>query len=316
MADKKTIAIVGATGAQGGGLTRAIVADANGPFKARALTRNPDSPAAQALARAGAEVVKADIDDLESVKRAFDGAHGAFCVTFYWAHMSPEKELAEARTMAKAAKETGVHHAIWSTLEDTRRWVPLDDNRMPTLMEHYKVPHLDAKGEANGAFTDLGVPTTFLLTSFYWDNLIHFGMGPKKGRDGKLAFTIPMGDKKLPGMAAEDIGRCALGIFRGGDKWIGKTVGITGEMLTGGEMAAKLSKALGQEVRYNAVTPEVYRAFGFPGADDLGNMFQFKRDFQEDYCGARSVEVSRELNPQLQNFDAWLSANASRIPIE
>jgi len=76
-------------------------------------------------------------------------------------------------------------------------------------MDRYKVPHFDTKGEANNLFTDLGVPTTFLLTSFYWDNLIHFGMGPKKGPDGKFAFTLPMGDKKLPGSAAEDIGKCA-----------------------------------------------------------------------------------------------------------
>ena len=101
--------------------------------------------------------------------------------------------------MAQAAKDAGVKHVIWSTLEDTRKWVPLTDSRMPTLQGKYKVPHFDAKGEANAVFTELGVPTTFLNTSFYWDNLIHFGMGPKKGADGKLAFTLPMGDKKLPG---------------------------------------------------------------------------------------------------------------------
>src|SRR5205085_2842480 len=150
----------------------------------------------------------------------------AYCVTFYWAHLSPEKEKAEARTMAQAAKHAGVKHVIWSTLEDTRKWVPLTDNRMPTLMEKYKVPHFDAKGESNAFFTEAGVPTTFLLTSFYWENFIYFGMGPKKGPDGKLVFSLPMGDRKLPGIAAEDIGKCAYGIFRKGSEYIGKTVGI------------------------------------------------------------------------------------------
>ena len=103
--------------------------------------------------------------------------------------------------------------------------MPLGDDRMPTLMGKYKVPHFDAKGEADHLFADLGVPTTFLLTSFYWDNLIHFGMGPKRGPDGKLAITLPMGDKKLPGIAAEDIGKCAYGIFKKGGEFIGKTVG-------------------------------------------------------------------------------------------
>jgi len=316
MSDKKIIAVVGATGAQGGGLVRAIQSDPDGPFRARAITRDAHSEKAQALAQLGAEIVAGDVDDPPALERAFEGAHGAYCVTFYWAHFSPEKEIAQAGAMAQAAKNAGVRHVIWSTLEDTRRWVPLSDNRMPTLMGKYKVPHFDSKGESDHLFTALGVPTTILLTSFYWDNFIYFGMGPRKGPDGKLAITLPMGDKKLPGIAAEDIGRCAYGIFRKDGDLIGKTVGIAGEHLTGVQMATAFTRALGQEVRYNGVPPEVYRGFGFPGAEDLGNMFQFKRDFEDYYCGARSLEFSRSMNPALQTFDAWLDANKARIPIE
>ena len=315
MSDKKVIAVVGATGAQGGGLVRAILNDRNGGFAVRAITRNAGSDKGKALAQAGAEVVTADLDDEASVAKAFKGAYGVFAVTNFWEHFSPEKELAQARNIAGAAKSAGVQHLIWSTLEDTRKWVPLSDNRMPTLQGKYKVPHFDAKGEADKLFTDAGVPTTFLLTSFYWDNLIHFGMGPKKGPDGTLGFTLPMGDKKLPGIAAEDIGKAAYGIFKKGREYVGKTVGIAGEHLTGGQMAAALSKALGQAVKYNEVSPEVYRGFGFPGSDDLGNMFQFKHDFNKDFCGARSVSFSRSLNPALQNFDQWVGANIGRIPV-
>ncbi|NNG15238.1 MAG: NmrA/HSCARG family protein [Gemmatimonadales bacterium] len=316
MTDQKTIAVVGATGAQGGGLVRAIVNDPNGGFTARAITRNADSEKAQALAALGAEVVAADVDDVDSMKQAFAGAYGAFCVTFFWEHFSPEKEQAHAKGMAEAAKDARLQHVIWSTLDDTRVRVPLSDDRMPTLMDKYKVPHFDAKGESNAFFTDAGVPTTFLLTSFYWDNLIYFGMGPKKGPDGKLAITLPMGDKKLPGIAAEDIGGCAYGIFKQGGALIGKTVGIAGEHLTGAEMAAALSTAMEEPVGYNAVSPEVYRGFGFPGAEDLGNMFQYKRDFEADYCGARDLAFSRSLNPSLQTFAVWLDRNKDRIPIE
>ncbi len=316
MSDKKIIAVVGATGAQGGGLVRAILADRDGPFSARALTRNPKSDKAQALAAAGAEVVAGDVDDPASLRRAFEGAHGAFCVTFFWDHFSPEKEYAEARSMAEAAKQTGVRHVIWSTLDDTRRFVPLDDDRMPTLMGKYKVPHFDAKGEADALFTQAGAPTTFLLTSFYWENFIYFGAGPKRGADGKLALVMPMGDRKLPGISSEDIGKCALAIFRRGREFIGRTVGIAGEHLSGAEMAAAMSRALGETVTYQDVPPEVYRSFDFPGADDMGNMFQFKRDFNEYFRGARSVEFSRSLNPELQTFERWLSRNGSRIPIE
>jgi len=315
MADKKIIAVVGATGAQGGGLVRAILEDKNGPFAARVITRDVSSEKAKAFAEDGAEVVKGDVDDVKSLTKAFEDAHGAFCVTFYWAHMKPEKELSQARNLAQAAKDSKVEHVIWSTLEDTRKSIPLSDDRMPTLMGKYKVPHLDAKGEANAIFTELGVPTTFLVTSFYWDNFIHFGMGPKKGADGKLAITLPMGKKKLAGIAAEDIGKTAYRIFEEGDEWIGKTVGIAGGHLTGAQMAKALAKSLGQEIRYNEVTPAEFRAFGFPGADDLGNMFQFFRDFDQDCCDARSISETKKLNPELLNFDRWLAAHKSQIPI-
>jgi uncharacterized protein YbjT (DUF2867 family) len=316
VSDTKVIAVLGATGAQGGGLVRAIQNDPQGGFKARAITRNPDSEKAKALAALGAEVVAADVDDEDSLIQAFQGAYGAFCVTFFWEHFSPAKEAAHARNMAQAAKRAELQHVIWSSLEDTRKLVPLTDDRMPTLQEKYKVPHFDEKGAADELFLKSGIPTTILLTSFYWDNFIYFGSGPKKGPDGVLALTMPMGDKKLPGMAAEDIGKCAYGIFKAGKKYVGKTVGITGEFLTGEEMADRMGKALGQKVVYNEVTPDQYRSFGFPGADDLGNMFQFKRDFNKEFLAARDPKLSRELNPELQDFQTWLSRNAKSIPLE
>jgi uncharacterized protein YbjT (DUF2867 family) len=316
MAQQRIIAVLGATGAQGGGLVRAVQSDRQGQFRARAITRDTNSAKAKELQALGAEVVAADIGDEASLARAFEGSDAAFCVTFFWAHFSPEKELADAGNMAHAAKRAGVGQVVWSTLEDTRKWVPLDDNRMPTLMGKYKVPHFDAKGEANHLFADAGVPTTNLLTSFYWDNFVHFGSGPKRGPDGRLALTLPMGDRKLPGIAVEDIGKCAYGIFKAGSEYVGKTVGIAGEHLTGTEMAAGLTKALGQEVVYNSVLPDVYRSFGFPGAEDLGNMFQFKRDFNEYFCGVRSPEFSRHLNPELQTYAEWLDRNKSSIPLD
>ena len=316
MSDKKIIAIVGATGAQGGGLVRAILADQSGPFRVRALTRNVNSEKAQALSAAGAEVVPADLDDLATLRRAFEGAYGAFCLTFFWEHFSPQKELAQAASTAEAAKQAGVQHVIWSTLDDTRKLIPLSDDRMPTLQGKYKVPHFDAKGEADALFIQAGVPTTNLQTVFFWENFIFFGAGPKRGPDGKLALVMPMGDKKLPGIAAADIGKCALGVFKRGKEFIGKTIGIAGEHVTGQRMAEGMSKAVGEKVVYQDVPPEVYRGFGFPGADDMGNMFQFKRDFNEYFTRSRSVELSRSLNPELQSYQQWLERNGDRIPVE
>ena len=315
MRNKMILAVVGATGAQGGGLARAVLNDSEGRFAVRALTRKPSSPRALELAQLGAEVVQADLDDPTSLERAFDSAYGAFCVTNFWEHFSPERETAQAANMAKAAKAAGLWHVIWSTLEDTRQWVPFEDDRLPTLMGKFKVPHFDAKGEADRFFDEAGLPVTFLLTSFYFENFIYFGAGPRKNPAGKLAIAFPMGDKKLPSIAVDDIGRCAYGIFRSGAEFIGKTVGVAAEHLSGAEMAAALSRALGTEVVYEAMDPEVYRGLGFPGAEDLGNMFQFTRDFAEDFCQARNIELSRRLNGSLQSFDEWLAVHKSQIPV-
>ncbi len=314
MADK-IIAVVGATGAQGGGLVRAIQSDISGEFRSRAITRNPNSDKAKALAALGAEVVQADIEDIESIKSAFEGAYGAFCVTFFWNHLSPETESRTARNMADSAKAAGVKHVVWSTLEDSREWIPIEDKSMPTLMEKFKVPHFDAKGEADDYYRQ-NVPATIMRTCFYWDNMIYFGLGPKKGPDGNFYVTFPLGDAKMPGMASEDIGKCALGIFKNPGKYIGRTLGIAGENLSGQDMANKLSSALNIDVKYNNIDPDTYRGFGFPGAEDMGNMFQMKRDFEKQYIANRDIDESRRLNPGLHSFDSWLTQNASKIPLD
>lgn len=316
MAQKKIIVVFGATGAQGGGLARAILHDTKSEFSVRAVTRNTHLPAAQKLAEMGAELVTADLDDPQSLDKALEGAYGAYFVTFFWAHFSPEKEGEHAKNLAEAAKKANLQHVIWSTLEDTRNWIPLEDNSMPTLMGKYKVPHFDGKGESDHYFTDAGVPTTFLLPSFYWENMIYFGMGPKKTPDGKLALTFPMGDKKMAGIATEDIGKCAYGIFKRGNSLVGRHIGVAGEQLTGNEMAKEFTDALGKEVFYNEITPEQFRKFGFPGAEDLGNMFQFYRDFDDVCNDTRDVQFSKELNPELMSFRIWLKENAQKIPLE
>jgi uncharacterized protein YbjT (DUF2867 family) len=311
MANSRVIAVIGATGAQGGSLARAILADPSGGFACRAITREPNKESARALAAKGAEVVQADLDDPANLKKAFAGAHGAFCVTNFWEHFSAEKEKVQAKNLADAAKACSLQHVIWSTLEDTRKLMSPDDTRMPMLQGRYRVPHFDAKAEANAYFA--GLPVTFLIISFYWDNIYASGLAPKKGDDGVYGWTLPMGDKRLAGIAVEDVGKVAYGIFKASSKYIGKTVGITGENLTVDQISEKLGKGLGVPVKYTAVEPAAYRGFGFPGADEMGNMFQIYRDFEKEVLGARSADVARSLNPSLQSFDQWLAVNKSKI---
>ena len=316
MGIKRIIAVVGATGTQGGSVARAILGDRAGDFALRVLTRKPSGERAQELARLGAEVVYADADALDSMKRAFTGVYGAYCMTDFWGGQGdPEREHVQGSTMAEAARCASVQHVIWSTLEDTRRYIPLSDSRMPTLLGKYKVPHFDGKGEADEAFRELGVPTTFLLTSFYWENLLHFpGMGLAKNAGGDFVFAMPMAGKKLPGIAVDDIGLCALGVFKH-ESHVGQTVGIAGEHPTCDQMAASLTKVLGKPVRYMDVDPAAFRTRDFPGAAELSNMLQFKRDFQDIFCGSRSIKHSRELNPALQTFEQWLTRHAGEFAI-
>src|SRR5437667_10258594 len=123
-----------------------------------------------------------------------------------------------------------------------------------------------------------------------------------------------MGDSRLAGIAGEDIGKAALGIFKGGQQYIGKTVGIAGEFLTIEEMGKKLSQGLGiGPVKYNAVDANVYRSFGFPGADEMGNMFQAYRDFAKEMLANRSLESARTLNPALQSFEQFVAKQKAAI---
>jgi len=322
MAEKKIIAVVGATGAQGGGLARAILADVDGPFRLRALTRNPESGSAKELAALGAEVVKADLDDEASLRAAFEGVHGAFVVTNYWAPRTEEEEAAQSRAemelaqagrAAAAAKAAGVEHVIWSTFEDTRDFFGTDDSIAPSVEGGYKVPHFDAKAEANELFTRLDLPMTFLVTTFYFESM-KLGMFTSR-ENGKLGVTLPIGDARSSGVASEDIGRTALGVFKRGSEFIGKTVGVAGSHLTGVEWAAALGTALGEEVEYRPTSWEEYRAYPFPGAVEISNMFQYYAQDSDRFTSARDLDLARELNPELKSFPEWLEANKAGIPL-
>jgi uncharacterized protein YbjT (DUF2867 family) len=310
---KQLIVVMGATGAQGGGLARAIAADKSGAFTARAVTRNPGSEKAAALTKLGVEVVQADADDQASLERAFAGAHGVFAVTNFWEVLSVDREGAQAAAMARATRAAGVQHVVWSTLEDTRQRISLDDGRLPVLFEKYLVPHFDSKGQMDRVFASEAAPTSYLLASFYWENFIHFGMGPRAGENGRYTLALPLGGAKLPGVAAEDIGRCAYGIFKLGPSAAGRRFGVAGEILSGPEMAEKMGRALGTSIDFVDVPFDAYRALGFPGAEDLGNMFQYQAILGDEFYRARDPKASRELNPALQDFDAWLQAHKAQL---
>jgi len=306
---KPIIVVTGATGAQGGWVVRSLVKNHANQFSVRALTRNLDSDKAKDLKTLGVEVVKADYGDLPSLEAAFNGAHGVFCVTNFWEVFSAEKEKEQASNLAKACKTAGVKHVIWSTLEDSRDVLK---DKVPIMEGKYTVPHFDGKFEANEYFKDL--PTTYLYTSVYFENFIGFGMGPKKGENG-YSIHFNMEDVKFPMIAIEDIGNAAANIFARGNEFVGKSIGLAGDFLNGTELAELFSKHLKIECNYVAIDDDSYRKLGFPGADEIGNMFAFFRLGAHGMQNLRNLEESRKLVPGLRSFENWLGDNGSKIPL-
>lgn len=305
--NKPLITVFGATGQQGGGVARALLATQR--WRVRAVTRRPHSAPALALAGLGAQICQADLDIPASLSAAFDGATGAFCVTNFWEHGDSKRETRQAAQLAEAAARSGIDRLIWSTLEDSRKFAPADAAGVLNAAD--LVPHMDAKAEADAYFVDTGLPVTLLMTSFYWENLINFGMGPRRAADGVLDFALPLGQALLPGIAAADIGACAAALFE--QPPATRRIGIAGEHLSGAQMAAALSKALGEPVRWQDVPIADFARLPFPGAADLAAMFALKQRANQAVCAARPVAATRAIHPELLDFGAWLELNAQRL---
>lgn len=286
----KTILVIGATGAQGGSVARHLVA--RGQFAVRAITRKPDSPAAQALRDLGVEVVQGDLDDPASLAAALEGCYGVFGVTNFWEHFSKEAE--QGRNLVNAVAAANVGHFIFSTLP------PIEKATGGAL----RSPHFDIKAEHEELARSLGIPATFVHVPFYYENFLYF-FPPRPTGDGSLQFGFPQGDTPLSAMSAEDVGLLVAPMFERPEEYIGKVVRLAGDELPAHEYAAAMSRQLGADIRYAYVPRETFAALGFPGAEDLADMFEFYR--LHIPSRKKDIETWRALAPELQTFDAWLA---------
>lgn len=296
MADRNLILVTGATGAQGGSVARHLLA--RGKFAVRCLTRNPDSEKAAALRQTGAEVVKGDLDDSESLRAALAGCYGAFGVTNYWEHF--EREYEQGRNLIDAVADSGVQHFVLSTLPYAKK---ISDGTL-------EVPHLDMKGMLEEYARDRIPGTTFVHVAYYFENFLTW-FAPRKQPDDTYAFGFPQGETPLAGVAVDDIGGVVAVLFEHPERYKARTVGVVGDDLPPKTYAEAMTQVLGEKVVYNYVPREVFASFGFPGAADLANMFEFNRL----YIPSRraDLEESRALYPQMQTFEAWLGANRDRL---
>ncbi|XP_013216483.3 nmrA-like family domain-containing protein 1 [Ictidomys tridecemlineatus] len=296
MANRKVIAVFGATGSQGGSVAKALLESKH--FAVRALTRDVTRPNALALQNLGAEVVKGDLNDKVSVEAALKGAYGAFVVTNFWEHLSKDKEVCQGKMVADTAKHLGLKHVVYSGLENVER---LSGGKL-------KVPHFDGKGEVEEYFWSIGVPMTSVRLAAYFENFLTI-LKPSKAPDGDYyTLALPMGDVPMDGISVADVGAVVSSIFNSPEEFIGKAVGLSAEALTIQQYADVLSKSLGKEVRDAKITPEAYEKLGFPAAKELADMcrfYQMKPD--------RDVKLTHRLNPKVRSFSQFISENLGAL---
>merc|ERR1719150_1392091 len=203
-----------------------------------------------------------------------------FLVTNYWEHLDADKEMRQVERLADAVR--GVEHVVWSTLEDYRRNPKANQ---VTSIGKWKVPHFDAKGACDHLF--FRENTTFLRAAFYLDNFMKM-MAPMKNEDGTFTWAAPMGDKKLPMVAKEDIGRAAWAAMEDPQQYRGKYMGVSTCVETCQDAMATMSKVLGVTVKYYDMDRDAYANLGFPGAEDVANMFYFHQIDNENFVRCRT----------------------------
>ncbi|KAL1788154.1 hypothetical protein HispidOSU_014101 [Sigmodon hispidus] len=291
MANRKIIAVFGATGAQGGSVARSILE--NKHFALRVLTRDVTRKNALVFRDLGAEVVRCDLDDAASVEEALKGAHGAFVVTNFWDHASKEKEVCQGKLVADVAKRLGLKHVVYSGLENVDR---MSGGKL-------KVLHFDGKGEVEEYFWSIGVPMTSVRLAAYYENFLTIWK-PVKTSDGHYTLALPMGDVPMHGISFADIGAVVSSIFASPEEFVGKAVGLSSEALTIQQYADVLSRTLGKDIRDAKITLEAYEKLGFPGAKELANMFRFYH-MKPD----RDIKLTHRLNPHIRSFSQFISEN-------
>ncbi len=296
MNNMKIILVTGATGGQGGSVARALLKESK--FQVRILTRDINSQKALVLQRAGAEIVKGDLGDKESLLAAMKDCYGVFGVTNFWEHFDKEYQL--GKNLIDAVHQSGIQHFVFHTLANYH-----------TLSKgKYRVPHCDIKAELEAYTRSLQLPATFVNIAFYYENFNNF-FPLQKDNHGGYYFGFPQGDTKLAAASVEDLGGIVAPLFNNPGEYIGRTVGVVGADHTCDEYATILSKVLNKNIYYTYVPRNVYAAYNFPGAEELANMFEVQRLFIPNR--QKEMEESYRINPAMQSFEKWVEKNKDKF---
>jgi uncharacterized protein YbjT (DUF2867 family) len=291
--NSEKLAVIGATGQQGGAVVRAL--QAQGQFKVRALTRNPGKHR-----KLADEVVEADLDRPETLKAAFEGAYGVFLVTNFWEPGADE--LKQATAAVRAAKEAGVNHFIWSTLPDVEA---ISSGKL-------HVPHFTGKAKVDRIVKEAGFAHhTFVIAPFFYQNLVGL-LAPQKQEDGTLGWALPV-DPTVRGIHMGDIteiGGIVAGAFAHPDQaGSGEYLPLVGDFMSFNEIVATLNRQ-GHEFSFKRVPREVFATL-FPGAAEIAATFAWfeAHTYLGSDSGDRIALANKVAGRQPTKFSMWTRVN-------
>jgi len=296
MKQKPIILVTGATGAQGGSVVRALLAEDK--FTVRILTRNPHSEKALALRHSGAQVVQGDFDDSYSLLRAMKDCYGVYGVTNFWEHYA--KEFSQGENLIHAVQKSGIKHFVMHSMPNYYR----------ISSGNYAVPQYDLKAELQGYAEWLDVPATFVHLSFYYENFLN-SFQLQKDDNGGYYFGFPQGNTPLAAVSVEDVGGIVKAIFDNPGKYIGRTVTAVGANDNCNDYADVMTEILGKKISYKYVTRDEYASYGFAGAEEIASLFEVQRLYIPNKRA--DLMESYQINPGMQTFESWLIQNKAKF---
>lgn len=295
-ARQPVILVTGASGTRGGSVARALLREKR--FGVRIVTCDPASHSAQVFKRAGAELVKADYNDRESLVRAMEGCNGVFAAP----RLAEDADtiLRQGKNLVDAVRLAGIRHFVLQSSPDYKK------------ISHgqFAVPRYDSLALLEEYARRAGIPATFLHPGFFYENFLDF-FPLQKDNNGDYYFGFPQGDTPLAMTSVEDLGRIAAGVFNEPVTTLGKTIGVVGADETCETYAAILSKMLKRNIYYTYIPRNIYAAYDFEGAEELANMFEVQRLFVPER--KKEMEESYRLNPAMQSFEEWISRYSARF---
>ena len=279
--NNKVIALTGATGQQGGAVARKLLADG---WKVRALTRDTDKPAAQALASLGAELVPGDMDNRTELDAAFNGAYGVFSVQNFWIpNVGFEGEIHQGKNVADAAKAAGVQHLVYSSVGAAHRGMGQK--------------HFDSKLQIEQYIHSLGIPYTIFRPAFFMEN---YNWSRAQILNGVFTGMGLRPEKEIQSITVEDIGAFVALAFANRDNYLGKTIELAGDALTEAQITETFTKVIGRAVK---LTPPTGDGWGDP--EEAAAAFNF---FNGEAYDA-DIPALRKLHPGLLTLEQYLRRN-------